>query len=126
MKNFLIICLIFFSGLLTSCNLSKTAVIKDTVKTIVTSTPDFYQFYDSEYGEGKLKDYSHTVNNESGNPDTIIRMIPGEKQDVGYFIIRPASSAGVSTTMSPSGPLSGEISIPLFRLKPILIPQRGN
>jgi hypothetical protein len=126
MKNFLISCLILFSGLLTSCNLSRTAVIRDTVKSVATSTPDFYQFYYQDYGEGKLKDYSHTVANQAGNPETIIRMIPGEKQDLGYYIIKPFSPDFVSAVMSPAGLLPGEIYIPLSRLKPILIPQRGN
>ncbi|WBL42395.1 hypothetical protein PBT90_16790 [Algoriphagus halophytocola] len=108
-----------------SCNLSKTAVVRDTVKAVATTTPDFYQFYDETVGEGKLKDYARTVAKNADNPDLIIRMIPGVKQDEGYFIIKPANP-GTSTTLAAESPGSGEISIPLAQLKPILIPQRGN
>lgn len=118
----MIIGLAFFAQ---SCNLSKTAVVKDTVKAVATTTPDFYQFYDETIGEGKLKDYSRTIADNLDNPDMIIRMIPGNKNDEGYFIIKPAAS-GSSTSIAPDGPNSGEISIPLGKLRAILIPQRGN
>ena len=113
-------------GLFGSCNLSKTAVVKDTVKAVATTTADYYQFYIPEFGEGKLKDISRTIAQNQNEPDMIIRMVPGEKQDEGYYIIKPANYTAPSTTMSPTGPVGGEITIPLAMLKPILIPQRGN
>lgn len=108
-----------------SCNLSRTAVVRDTVKTVATTTPDFFFFYLEEFGEGKLKDYNHTVNENDENPDLIIHMIPGQKQDLGYFIVKPANPSG-ATSLNPDTAAPGEISIPLAKLKPILIPQRGN
>lgn len=121
--NFLLILGLAFAA--QSCNLSRTAVVRDTVKSVATTTPDFFFFYLEEFGEGKLKDYNHTVTENDDNPDLIIRMIPGQKQDLGYFIIKPASPSG-STALSPETTSPGEISIPRGKLKPILIPQRGN
>lgn len=108
-----------------SCNLSKTAVVRDTVKALTTTTPDFYAFYVEEFGEGKLKDYNRTISQNKDNPGMIVRMIPADKQDTGYFIIKPASPSG-ATALSPEAAPPGEITIPLGKLKPILIPQRGN
>lgn len=126
MKHLLTLLLIVgLAFLAQSCNLSKTAVVRDTVKAVATTTPDFFSFYVEEFGEGKLKDYNRTVAQNADNPDMIIRMIPGEKQDLGYYLIKPASVLG-STSLSPDTGSPGEISLPLGKLKPILIPQRGN
>lgn len=130
MKKLLTLLLILGLALFAqSCNLSKTAVVPDTVKAVATTTPDFYSFYLEDFGRGKLKDYDRTVAQNADNPDLIIRMIPGSKQDEGYFIIKPAVSANgnPSTSLAPSDTGSSlEITIPLGQLKPILIPQRGN
>jgi hypothetical protein len=126
MKNLITALLIIgLAFIAQSCNLSRTAVVRDTVKTVATTTPDFFFFYLEEFGEGKLKDYNHTVKENEGNPDLIIRMIPGTKQDEGYFLVKPASPSG-ATSLNPDSASPGEISIPLGKLKPILIPQRGN
>jgi hypothetical protein len=126
MKNLITLLLLLGLALFVqSCNLSKTAVVRDTVKAVATTTPDFFSFYVEEFGEGKLKDYNRTVAQNSDNPDMIIRMIPGEKQDLGYFLIKPASPSGADA-LSPGPGNPGEISIPLGKLRPILIPQRGN
>lgn len=126
MKNlFSFLLLLGLALIVQSCNLSRTAVVHDTVKTVATTTPDFYQFYDETFGEGKLKDYARTVAENADNPDMIIRMVPGEKRDLGYFIVKPATPSG-STALSPDTGSPGEISIPLAKLKPIRIPQRGN
>lgn len=124
-KLFSILLLLGLAIFAQSCNLSRTAVVRDTVKTVATTTPDFFFFYLEEFGEGKLKDYNHTVKENADNPDLIIRMIPGEKQDIGYFIVKPANPAG-STSLNAETATPGEISVPLGKLKPILIPQRGN
>ena len=127
MKNLLkILALILMLSFFSSCNLSRTAVVKDTVKDVATTTADYYSFYLPEFGRGKLKDVDRTVAQNIDHPDMIIRMVPGEKHDEGYYIIKPANLSAPSTTMSPSGPTLGEITIPLGQLKPILIPKRGN
>ena len=129
MKN--LITLILLAGLAfmaQSCNLSRSAVVKDTVKALVTTTADYYKFYHPAYGEGRLKDVQHTIRDNQGNPDLPIRIIPSpDKQDAGYFIIKPAAPAEGSTSISPGDQLSsGELVLKQSDFRLIEIPQRGN
>lgn len=116
--------LLLFS--VTSCQLGKSITVRDTVKTVLTSTPDFFQFYDPLIGEGKVKDYNHTILKNEVAPDFEYKFVPSPyKNDEGYFILKPAHAL-TDTSLSPEGPASGEISIRRSQLKSIEIPQRGN
>lgn len=113
---------------LPSCNLSKTAVVRDTVKDVVTTTADYYKFYHPAYGEGRLKDYHGTIKDNSLSPELPIRIVPATaKQDQGYFIIKPASAINPSEIL-PDGSVSNpnELVLKQGDFRPIQIPQRGN
>lgn len=112
-----------------SCNLSRTAVVRDTVKSVGTTTADYYQGYDEVHGEFKLKDVNHTVAVNKGNPDMELSIIPAlDKQDAGYHIIKPAILPGKqqATALAPESLPTGEFKVKIRNLKPIEIPQRGN
>lgn len=130
MKNQITLLLILGLAILSqSCNLSRTAVVRDTVKAVGTTTADYYQGYDEVHGEFKLKDYNHTVAVNSGNPDMEITIIPAvDKNDAGYHIIKPAllPAKQLANSLSPETGQSGEFKVKLSQLKPIEIPQRGN
>ena len=130
MKKLLQLSLVFLllAGLISGCNLSKTAVVKDTVKEVITTTADYYWFYHPAYGRGKLKDPHGLLKDTEDDPELPIRIIPSEeKNDLGYYIIKPAGTNSDPTTLSTGETnLPGEIVLRRREFKPILIPQRGN
>lgn len=128
MKHFIRLSLVFSLLFLASaCNLSKTAVVRDTVKTVATTTADYYSFYHPSYGEGKLKDVNRTIANNKSYPTLEIRIVPSTaKHDVGYFIIKPATGAGDLDTSLSTTPQGAELVLKLSDFIPTLIPQRGN
>lgn len=128
MKNLLTLLLILGLALFSqSCNLSKTAVVRDTVKAVVTTTADYYKFYHPAYGEGRLKDYYGTIKDNSDHPDLPIRIVPApDKHDSGYFVIKPATSTGSTTLTAGDNASPGELVLKQGDFRPIQIPQRGN
>lgn len=129
MKKLLQLCLVcaailFFAS---ACNLSKTAVVRDTVKTVATTTADYFSFYHPAYGEGKLKDVNRTIANNRSNPDLPIRIVAATaKQDVGYFLIKPATASGNIDTSLSTAPQGDELVLKLSDFQELMIPQRGN
>lgn len=128
MKHLLtLLTILCLACLMQSCNLSRTAVVKDTVKSVVTTTADYYKFYHPAYGEGRLKDYYGTIKDNQENPELPIRIVPApDKHDSGYFIVKPAAPVS-SNSLDPGDNSSpGELVLKQGEFKPITIPQRGN
>lgn len=113
--------------LLSGCNLSKTAVISDTVKAVITTTPDFYEFYVPTIGEGTLKDYKATISDNWENKDLKLTLIPSHyKGDEGLFILKPANSGFIDNSLTPSDSGPGEITITVGDLRISSAVRRGN
>lgn len=127
MKKLLLV--LFVLGLFfnTGCQVGKTIAVRDTVKSVVTTTADYYQGYDEVQGEFKLKDVNHTVAINESNPEMELILIPSfEKQDAGYHIIKPAILGGDGNSLAPVPSSNGELKVKIKDLKSIQIPQRGN
>lgn len=116
-----------FGILLSGCNLSKTAVVRDTVKEVITTTPDFYEFYVPGIGEGTLKDYKATISDNWETKDLKLNLIPSPyKGDEGLFILKPANSGFIDNSLSPSESGPGEITITVGDLRISSAVRRGN
>ena len=118
---------ILFVSMVSSCNLSKTAVVRDTVKQVATTTADYYDFYIPGIGEGSLKDYRGIIHSNWDNKSLELDLIPSTiKGDEGYYILKPASLVLGDTSLEAGGPPSGNIRITLGNLKEATVPRRGN
>lgn len=100
-KSFLVLGL--FILLATGCNLSKTAVVRDTVKDVITTTADYYDFYVPGIGQGTLKDYKLTIASKWDQKELQLELIASPfKGDEGYFILKPATAALLDTSAAPA------------------------
>lgn len=117
-----------FAGLTFSCNLSKTAVVKDTVKQVVTTTADFYDFYVPGIGQGTLKDYKNTISTEWEKKELQLELVPSPyKGDAGYYILKPALPTHLDTSLAPAEKEElGSIFITLGDLRIATAKRRGN
>lgn len=128
MKKLLLVLAVLGLFLNTGCQVGKTITVRDTVKSVATTTADFYQGYDEVQGEFKLKDVNHTVAINAANPEMEITLIPSfDKHDAGYHIIKPAILGGsTDNSLAPVPASNGELKVRIKDLKAISIPQRGN
>jgi hypothetical protein len=112
-------------GVVTSCGLTKTVTTRDSVKSVQTTTADFYDFV-IEGRRGTLKDASYFIAPLlSKNPDMVVKIIKGLEKDEGYWIPAPAKS-GTATTIDPESDTIEELEIRIGELTPSVFPQRGN
>jgi hypothetical protein len=125
-KSFLF--LFGFALLATSCNLSKTAVVRDTVKEVITTTADYYEFYVPGIGQGTVKDYKFTIAGKWDQKDLKLELIASPlKGEEGYFILKPATAAKVDTSAAPAAnDASSSIFIKLGDLEIATAKRRGN
>lgn len=116
-----------FVILLNGCNLSKTVTVKDTVKQVITTTADYYDFYIPGVGEGTIKDYKGIISSNWENKDLLIDIVPAsDKADAGYFVIRPASGLLTDSELAPSPSEDESLSVPIALLRPATSKRRGN
>lgn len=104
MKKLLQLSLVFllFAGILSGCNLSKTAVVKDTVKSVITTTSDYYKYYDPVQGLVRIQDTDYFVRTFGMlNADLEIELVPIGKESPCYYKIKSAGSPGQDTALSP-------------------------
>lgn len=122
----LLLAMLFALGL-TACNLTKTAVVRDTVKEVITTTPDYYDFYVPGIGEGTLKDYKGIISTYWERKELVLELIPSPiRGDEGYFILRPASLVLGDDGLESVSTTSDQLSITLGDLKEAIVPRRGN
>jgi hypothetical protein len=119
-----VLLLLLFAGIV-ACNPVKSVTTRDAVKTLQTTTADYFEFV-NEGRRGTLKDASYfIVPNLARNPDLRIKIIKGAGKDEGFWIPAPAQ-AGTATTLAPSDNPIEEIELRIGDLSPSVFPQRGN
>lgn len=117
--------IILISTGFTSCNLSRTAVVSGTVKDLVSTTCDYYDFYHPAYGKGVLKECDGTITRFNDNPELPIRVVPSpDKKDLGYFIIKKAGAATSLDSGATADP--GELVLRQREFELKKFAQRGN
>lgn len=115
------------TALLSGCNLGKTVTVKDTVKQVIATTADYYDFYIPGVGQGTVKDYKGIISSNWDDKDLLIDIIPAiDKADAGYFVIRPAAGMQSDTALAPSASTEASLSVPIGQLKHATSKRRGN
>jgi hypothetical protein len=115
-----------FALLVSACNLGKTVTVRDTVKEVIATTADYYDFYLPGVGQGTIKDYKGIISDNWENKDLLIDIVPAvDKTDAGYFVIKPASGLHSDTALAPTSG-DGMLSIPVGQLKVSMSKRRGN